>query len=151
MSCYDYQQKTYLCYDITINITLSGLMQAQNWHDLVHSVGHGGPDLAHRQPVWHPWAIWMLASSVMHNSRVANLHLQSWGHLMTYLLSLKKVETTLWWTFFYIVRFIFVTFVRLTILFFTVLDSSLNVEWTRCGTVVVHISPVKKCRVCKQF
>ena len=29
-------------------------MQAQNWHNTGRKTGHGGPDLAHGPPVWHP-------------------------------------------------------------------------------------------------
>jgi len=56
----------------------------------------------------------MLVSSVMHNwcGADADPHLQSWEHLRTFMLSLKQAETTLQLTFSYIVRFVFVTFVR---------------------------------------
>jgi len=39
-----------------INITLSDLMQTQNWHDVGHKRSHAEPDLARGSPVWHLWS-----------------------------------------------------------------------------------------------
>jgi len=39
---------------LIINVTLSDLMQAKNWHDAGHKTDHGGPDLVRGPPVWHP-------------------------------------------------------------------------------------------------
>ena len=53
MSRYDWT-RTLLSCDIIINVTLSDLKQAQNWHDAHHKMGHGGPDLASGPPVCYP-------------------------------------------------------------------------------------------------